>query len=166
MRRESYWGKERAVSLSRLAPLIRQAKRLAIRYRQVTGKPLGITGEVAEYEAARLVGVTLCPPRTSGYDAIGTGVHAGKRIQIKGRVLLPDAKPGQRLGSIRLRHRWDVVWLVELNENYNAVRIDEAPRAKISNALREPGSRSRNERGALSVPAFRKRGKQIWPDRG
>lgn len=46
-----------------------QAKRLAQRYRAKTGKPLGITGEVAEYEAARLLGVELTPARHAGYDA-------------------------------------------------------------------------------------------------
>ena len=33
--------------------ILREAKKLAQRYRVATGKPLGITGEVAEYEAAR-----------------------------------------------------------------------------------------------------------------
>ena len=42
--------------------VLKQAKRLAQTYRQLTGKPLGITGEVAEYEAARILrGLTLAP---------------------------------------------------------------------------------------------------------
>lgn len=36
--------------------ILGEAKRLAQQYRSVTGKPLGITGEVAEYEAARILG--------------------------------------------------------------------------------------------------------------
>ena len=43
--------------------ILRQAKYLAQEYRQLTGKPLGITGEVAEYEAARILGLKLLPPR-------------------------------------------------------------------------------------------------------
>ncbi len=35
--------------------LLQEAKRLAIRYRELTGRPLGITGEFAEAEAARLL---------------------------------------------------------------------------------------------------------------
>ena len=35
--------------------ILRQAKRLAQEYYWVTGKPLGVTGEVAEYECARLL---------------------------------------------------------------------------------------------------------------
>ena len=49
--------------------LLTQAKVLAQRYYKLTGKPLGITGEVAEYEAGRLLGVSLTPARQAGYDA-------------------------------------------------------------------------------------------------
>lgn len=80
--------------------ILAAAKRLAQRYRALTGKPLGITGEVAEYEAARLLGVQLTPPRQAGYDATETVGGKLRRLQIKGRCLLPDAKPGQRLGAI------------------------------------------------------------------
>ena len=41
--------------------ILAEAKKLAQRYRVLTGKPLGITGEVAEYEAARILGVELTP---------------------------------------------------------------------------------------------------------
>ena len=51
-------------------------KRLAAVSRKVVlrfllnGKALGITGEVDEYEAARILGVELTPARQAGYDAI------------------------------------------------------------------------------------------------
>jgi hypothetical protein len=76
------------------------AKRLAQEYRALTGKPLGITGEVAEYEAARVLGVELTPARQAGYDAVETRNGSMHRLQIKGRCLLENCKPGQRLGSI------------------------------------------------------------------
>jgi hypothetical protein len=38
--------------------ILRETKKLAQEYRTLTGKPLGITG-VAEYEAARILGVEL-----------------------------------------------------------------------------------------------------------
>ena len=44
------------------------AKLLAQQYRALTGKPLGITGEVAEYEASRLLGNKLTPARQAGYN--------------------------------------------------------------------------------------------------
>lgn len=54
----------------RIMEILRDAKKLAQEYRTLTGKPLGITGEVAEYEAARILGVELTPARQAGYDAI------------------------------------------------------------------------------------------------
>ena len=55
---------------NRVMNILRQAKRLAQNYHSLTGKPLGITGEVAEYEAARILKVELTPARTAGFDAI------------------------------------------------------------------------------------------------
>ena len=52
-----------------LMDLLRDAKGIAQKYRTLTGKPLGITGEVAEYEAARILGVELTKARQAGYDA-------------------------------------------------------------------------------------------------
>ena len=48
--------------------LLGEAKKLARRYRTLTGKPLGITGEVAEFEAARLLNLQLTEARQVGYD--------------------------------------------------------------------------------------------------
>lgn len=96
---------------ARIMAVLAQAKALARDYRALTGKPLGITGEVAEYEAARLLGVTLTPARHAGYDAVGKD---GRTFQIKGRCMLPDCKPGQRLGSIDVEKEFDAVlmcWL-------------------------------------------------------
>ena len=76
----------------RILALLAEAKGLALEYRTLTGKPLGITGEVAEYEAARLLSLELTPARQAGYDAIRPS--DGRRYQIKGRCLLPGCKPG------------------------------------------------------------------------
>jgi uncharacterized protein (UPF0254 family) len=43
--------------MRKLDRTIRLAKRIARRYRELTGKPLGITGEVGEIQAARLLGL-------------------------------------------------------------------------------------------------------------
>jgi hypothetical protein len=55
---------------NRVMEVLKEAKKLAQEYRILTGKPLGITGEVAEYEAARILGVELTPARQPGDDAI------------------------------------------------------------------------------------------------
>jgi hypothetical protein len=96
----------------RVLEFLREAKKLAQKYRTLTGKPLGITGEVAEYEAARLLGVELTQARQAGYDAIEHIDGATRHLQIKGRCLLPGCKPSQRLGSIDVTKEWDAVLMV------------------------------------------------------
>jgi hypothetical protein len=136
------------------------AKKLAQEYRALTGKPLGITGEVAEYEAARLLGVRLTPARHAGYDAIRPS--DGKRLQIKGRCILPGSGPGQRMGSIDISKEFDAVLLVLLDAQFDALAIYEADRDAVVAALVAPGSKSRNERGALGVTKFRSIARKIW----
>ena len=144
--------------------VLRQAKQLARRYHELTGKPLGVTGEVAEYEAHRLLGVTLTEARNAGYDATErTRAGTQRRLQIKGRCILPGIKHGQRLGAIDRNKPWDAVLVVLLDEHPDATAIYEAPRAKVLAALRKPGSRARNERGAMYVSKFKAIGKLRWP---
>ena len=142
--------------------LLASAKVLAQQYRALTGKPLGITGEVAEYEASRILGVELTPARQAGYDAVETINGVIRRLQIKGRCLLKDCKPGQRLGSIDVKKDFDAVLLVLLDENFNATSIYEADREDVLKALSEPGSISRNERGALGVSKFKSIARLRW----
>ena len=142
--------------------VLRKAKRLAQRYRDLTGKPLGITGEVAEYEAARILGVKLTPARNTGFDATERKNGAIRRLQIKSRCLLKNSKPGQRLGSIDIEKDFDAVLMVLLNENFDATAIYEAERDAVVKAIKEPGSKSRNERWALGVNKFKAIGKVRW----
>ncbi|ACT12663.1 MULTISPECIES: DUF6998 domain-containing protein [Pectobacterium] len=86
---------------------------LAAKYKKLTGKPLGITGEVAEFYAAKLLGLKLMEARSAGYDATGSDA---RKIQIKGRSLANSSNPGQRVGSIRLEHEWDSVILVLMDD--------------------------------------------------
>ena len=70
--------------------ILARAKQAARDYYRLTGKPLGITGEVGEYEAARLLGLTLNPD------------HASIRHQIKSRAVPdPGRANSQQLGSIK-----------------------------------------------------------------
>jgi hypothetical protein len=148
-----------SVDLEQLARVILEAKRLAIGYRRLTGRPLGITGEVAEYEAARLLGLRLAVILQSGYDATQDD---GTKLQIKARCILNDSKPSQQVGGIKLDKEWDAVLLVILDEDFEPVTIHEAQRPAITAALRAPGSRARNERGALAVSKFQAIGKLVW----
>ena len=50
--------------------ILKEAKVLARRFYRLTGKPLGVTDEVAEYEAATKLGLLLHPARQAGYYSV------------------------------------------------------------------------------------------------
>jgi hypothetical protein len=147
---------------ARIMQILGEAKKLAQEYYDLTGKPLGITGEVAEYEAACILGVELTAARQAGYDAIERRNKSIRHLQIKGRCILPNCKPGQRLGSIDVTKDWDAVLVVLLDENFDATEMYEAERVAVLAALSAPGSKARNERGQLGVSKFRAIGRLRW----
>ena len=148
--------------MNNIAQVLAEAKALARKYRELTGKPLGITGEVAEFSAAQLLGLKLAEARQAGYDALRRKNGKVTRIQIKGRCIPAKAKPGQRLGRIQLDKQWDTVLLVLMDEDFEVLSMVEAKRAAIKRALRVPGSKARNVRGALSVSKFKAIGQEVW----
>lgn len=144
-----------------IAELLKGVKAFAIKYRQLTGKPLGITGEVAEFSAAQILGLELCKARQSGYDAIKEVNGKPIRFQIKGRCLSSLSKG--RVGAIKKTQEFDYVLLVIMNEDYDIQSIYEAESEKVRAALDAPGSKARNEGGKLSVSKFKSIGRKIWP---
>ncbi len=134
--------------------ILKEAKVLARRFYSLTGKPLGVTGEVAEYEAATRLGLLLHPARQVGYDATEMREDGVARIQIKGRCILNPLKITGRMGAIDLRQPFDIVLLVLLDSEFNAFAMYESSRAKVEVALTLPGSKARNERGALAIRQF------------
>jgi hypothetical protein len=148
---------------ARVMDILGEAKQLAREYYALTSKPLGITGEVAEYEAANILHLDLTPARNIGYDAIESIDHNSiRRLQIKGRCVLPNCKPSQRVGAIDIAKDWDAVLVVLLDEDFDATEIWEAERAAVLAALAVPGSKARNERGQLGVSKFKAIGKLRW----
>lgn len=149
------------VPLGEIVEILARAKQVGAEYYQLTGKPLGITGEVGEYEAARLLGLSLADARAPGYDAID---QFGRRYQIKARALSEAGRrKSQRVGSIKVEHEWNSVLLVIMNEVFETLEIWEAERNAVVQALTAPGSKARNRRGALSVSKFKQIGKRVWP---
>src|SRR6266446_5905299 len=132
--------------------LLGEAKRLAKQYYQLTRRPLGVTGEVAEYEAIRLLHLQHAPVRQPGYDAEGQ-VRNGRRerLQIKGRCLSGKTKPGARIGPIDLSKPWDAVLLVLLDADFNATAIYRAERPVVRAALLAPGKESGADDGPLGA---------------
>jgi hypothetical protein len=148
--------------MNEIAQVLADAKSLARKYRKLTGKPLGITGEVAEFSAAQILGLDLAEARQSGYDAIRKENGKVIKIQIKGRCIPSKVKPGQHLGSIQLEKEWDAVLLVLMDEDLEVLSIFEAARPEIERALLAPGSKARNDRGALAVSKFKAIGHEVW----
>lgn len=148
------------IPMSAISDLLERAREIGTAYYRLTGKPLGITGEIGEYEVARIMGLSLVDARMPGYDALGSD---GRRIQIKARMFAPD-RPivGQRLGRIKPDSEFDTVALVMLDNEYQPWVIWEAQRQAVIDALAAPGSRSRNERGALSISKFRSLATEVW----
>ena len=104
----------------------------------------------------------LAKARPSGYVPIRREGGKEIKVQIKGRCTLTNAKPGQRIGTIRLDKEWDVVILVLMDEDLEVLSIYEANRPEIERALLAPGSKARNERGALAVSKFKAIGHEVW----
>lgn len=147
------------VDLDALQVVIAAVTQLAMRYREITGKPLGITGEVGEYHAARLLGWQLTEAGQAGFDALAPD---GRRIQIKTRCILPSSGPGQRVGGIKLSHDWDTVALMLMDQSFAPQAILEPRRSDIERELTKPGSKSRNNRGALAVTKFKSIATVVW----
>jgi len=144
--------------LERLKDVLAQARRLGVEYYRLTGKPLGVTGEVAEYVAAETLGLSLAPPRTEGYDAL----RGEERIQIKGRACKLPMKPGQRLSRIKRDAPCDKVLLVLLDvTTLDPFEMWEAPMSSVRDRLLIP-SKSR-ERGSLGVGEFKAMAVRVWP---
>ena len=147
----------------RIKAILEEVKPLAAEYYLLTSKPLGVTGEVAEYLAAQLLGLDLAPARTLGYDAIRHDESGPVRVQIKGRAFGDGASHSQRLGKIKADAPCDTVMLVLLdNASLDVREIWEAPFQAVAERLAVPGSKAR-ERGTLSVAEFLRVAKQVWP---
>jgi hypothetical protein len=143
--------------------LMLEARKIAAEYRRATGKPLGISSEIAKFDVARLMDLELSDqPHTGGYDAIGHGSREGKRIQIKGRAVFDETKSTQRIGQLKIEQQWDSVMLIMMDESYEPVEIYEAEREDILEALQDSGKSKRSKRGAMSVAKFKIISRLVW----
>ena len=143
--------------------LISEARRIAADYRRATGKSLGgVSGEIAENDAARLLDLELTGDPSLGYDAIGKGQREGLKIQIKGRAIFEDAKSGQRMGQFKVNQEWDRIILVLMNDDFEPTEIFEANRQVILDDIEEHANNKRSKRGAMSVSKFKHLAKLVW----
>lgn len=141
--------------------LIAQARLLASEYRRTMGKPLpGISNEIAEHDAVRLLKLIPQHNESGGYDAIDPA-RRNRRIQIKSRTIFDESKSGQRIGQLRVEQDWDSVVLVLMDEDYQPYEIYEADKADLLHYLGQ-SSEARKKRGAMSVARFKIISKLRW----
>lgn len=144
--------------------LIEEAKRIARRYYQLTGRPLGISGEIAEHEASRLLGLKLAPVREAGIGAFLSSGEKVQRFQIKDRAVEPSRRYIGRVPKINLVPKFDAALLVLLEKNtFNVLEIWCAQYVDIKARLLVPGSKSRNERSSMGISQFNSIAQKIWP---
>lgn len=99
-----------------------------------------MTGEIAEVAAAELLGLTLAPALTKGYDALRflpDGTY--QRVRIKARAMGAKPSPGQRMGRLKPGASCDVVLLVILDMDlWRRVRSGKLPMQPRSIGLPSP----------------------------
>jgi len=142
--------------------LIAQARKLAADYRRAMGKPLpGVSNEIAEHDAIRLLGLEPMPVGSAGgYQALDPQ-RGGKRIQIKSRAIFDESKGGQRIGQLNPEGQWDSVVLVLMDADYEPYEIYETEREDIQEYTNS-SSKGRSKRGAMSVARFKIIGRLAW----
>ena len=143
--------------MDRLVELLGEVKKLAQEYYRLTGKPLGVTGEIAEFEAARLLGIQLCRARQAGYDAIRVGPDGGVRLSIKSACFPASLEAKWRIGTISLEKEWDATLMVLLTPDFEPREIWEADREAVMKLFENAG---RTDPG---VKKFKSVATMVWP---
>jgi len=135
-----------------------EARRLALEYREATGKTLPITGEIAMNDAIRLL--NLKPNETSepGFDAVLSLNGKDIRVHVKGRAIFKP-KGGYRLGHLNMEQSWDAILLVVMNDKFETEEIYLCNRDELESFL---GDTTANRRGTISVARFRNIGTLLW----
>jgi hypothetical protein len=150
------------VSLYSVDKLISEARRIAAEYRRTTGKPLGISAEIACHDACVFLDLETNED-SIGYDATGLkGERQGLRFQIKGRAIFDEKKGGQRLGQVKVEQDWDKILLVLMDEDFETTEIYEASRNDMLEDIDETVSSNRKKRGAMSVARFKRLSHLVW----
>ena len=149
----------------RVAEILVQVRPLAAEFYRLTGKPLGVTGQVGEQLAANLLGLTLSDARTAGYDATRSSGRDGppERVQIKTRAYPVGADAGQRMGRLTPTTPCDFVMLVLLDPETLDVRaVWEAPFSALAHRLTDPTSSS-HKHGSFKITEFMAFAALVWP---
>lgn len=126
---------------------------LATEYRRRFGKSLGITGEVGEYKASRLLKLERASGNINeGFDAIDP---KNKKVQIKSRI----CQRSRGRTSVFKNYGFDYALLVLLDDDYEVIEMYQAECKKIRHSINTQSYK----RPALSISTFKKIAKSIYP---
>lgn len=137
--------------------LMGETRRLAAQYYQLTGKVLPVSGELANYDVARLLGFEVPKEKTAGVDLIGTGRWQGVKFIVKSRVIFGTNQSRLWVGQLNVEGAWDIAVLVLMNDQYEPIQIHLLQK-KIAEEIKSSSSR----RGGLSVAKFKALGELVW----
>ncbi len=141
--------------------LINETRRLAAEFKRTTGTMLPVSGEIARYDVAHQLNLTLNESQNCGYDATGNNQRDGLRVLIKSRVIGDMVKPGHRIGQLNPNGNWDIIVLSLMNNEFEPVEMYQLDHDTIAKTLSNDGQKQR-KRGAISVAKFRIIGKLVW----
>lgn len=139
--------------------LMTETRRLAVEFKKTTGQALPVSGELAIYDAMRLLALTKPELPLAGVDALGQANWLGRRFQIKSRVLFEEQSSKPRVGQLNLDGQWDWVLLVLFDAEYQPLAIYSMDRPQLEALFQDS---TKNRRGALTVARFRAVGQKVW----
>ena len=120
----------------------------AIKYEKLTGRKLGITGEVGEVLVCdRLKLKLLSDPISAGHDAID---EQGKRYQIKARRVNRAKGIKGRIGTFS-KHEFDSAVLIILDENYEILKLFIGDHEKLKPVLDRHKRRNPSVREFINI---------------
>jgi len=148
-----------------LERLMEAVRALGAAYRQRTGRPLGVNGELGEYLASRHLGLTLLEERVPGVDATRTTANGEVQpVLIRTCALDMAAMGGQRIGIVPGNEETTHLVLVLLDEK--SLRLEaiwQAPYGEVyQQQLTGGNSRRVHLTRFLALPGA----ERLWPQDG
>lgn len=141
---------------TKIEKTIKHAIKASLNYEHITGRNLGITAEVGEVLAAKLLSLRLAKSKIQkGYDAVDEN---GKTVQIKTRRSDNGQKPKRngRVGRFG-KHEFNYALLIILSDRYEVMEIYKAEYDKVQPLV------SQYERRNPPIRAFIKMALKIYP---
>ena len=133
---------------------------LAVRWKTATDRSLGITGEVGEHLACKLMGWSLAVHLQAGWDATDP---QGNRIQIKSRVLQKDRDRSPTMGTLDLRKEWDQAAIVIMDDHFRVQGIWLAE-GQDARKAQENCPNSDGDAKGLPIKTFKRIARQVFPE--